>query len=148
MPKGSGKLVVAVTLAVYVAVAGTVATAGAQGARGSSRDGWRLPPNAATELSPLKVTDAVLGAGRKLYLSKCRRCHGPQGKGDGPDAEKKHQQDMVLTVAARAADNPDGVVFHKIWNGRTEPKMPVFSEELSREQAWAIVAYVQSLRAK
>jgi hypothetical protein len=38
-------------------------------------------------------------------------------------------------------------VFDKIWNGRSNPKMPTFSEELTREQAWAIVACVQSLRA-
>ena len=57
-------------------------------------------------------------------------------------------QDMNLTVASRAARNPDGVVFYKIWNGRSSPKMPEFSKELSKEQAWAIVAYVQTLRAR
>ena len=39
-------------------------------------------------------------------------------------------------------------MFYKIWNGRLNPKMPTFSEELTKEQAWAIVAYVQSLRGK
>jgi len=51
-------------------------------------------------------------------------------------------------VAARAARNTDGTVFYKIWNGRATPKMPAFSEQLSKEQAWTIVAYVQTLRAK
>ena len=55
---------------------------------------------------------------------------------------------MNLTNPARATPNPDGVVFYKIWNGRSSPKMPTFSEEISKEQAWAIVAYVQTLRAK
>ncbi|HUL75209.1 MAG TPA: c-type cytochrome [Vicinamibacterales bacterium] len=110
--------------------------------------GWTIPPTAATEKSPLTVNDAVIANGKKLFGSKCQRCHGPNGKGDGPDGEPEHQQDMDLTVAARAARNPDGVVFYKIWNGRSSPKMPTFSEELSKEQAWAIVAYVQTLRAK
>jgi len=110
--------------------------------------GWTIPPTAATEKSPLTVNDAVVANGKKLFGSKCQRCHGPNGKGDGPDGEPEHQQDMDLTVAARAARNPDGVVFYKIWNGRASPKMPTFSEELTKEQAWAIVAYVQTLRAK
>jgi mono/diheme cytochrome c family protein len=55
---------------------------------------------------------------------------------------------MNLTNPARAAANPEGVIFYKVWNGRTSPKMPAFSEELSKEQAWSVVAYVQTLRAK
>lgn len=117
-------------------------------AQGVGRDGWRLPANAATETSPLTVNASVLAAGRRIYTSKCQRCHGPKGKGDGEDAEVMDQQDMDLTRAARAKDNPDGVVFYKVWNGRTSPKMPTFSEELSREQTWAVVAFVQALREK
>jgi mono/diheme cytochrome c family protein len=54
--------------------------------------------------------------------------------------------DMDLTVAKRAARNPDGVVFYKVMNGRRKPKMPAFKEELTPEQVWAVVAYAQSLR--
>jgi mono/diheme cytochrome c family protein len=110
------------------------------------RPGWNLPPNAAAEKSPIAVNQAVLAAGRKLFISKCQRCHGPEGKGDGPDADANFAKDMDLRLVSRAADNPDGVVFHKIMTGRVKPKMPSFAEELSREQAWAIVAYVQTLR--
>ena len=112
------------------------------------RPGWNIPAAAATEKSPLTVTPAVLAAGRKLYLSKCQRCHGAEGKGDGPDADSNFVKDMDLRLVSRADENPDGVVFHKIWTGRVKPKMPAFSEELSREQAWAIVAYVQTLRTE
>jgi mono/diheme cytochrome c family protein len=110
--------------------------------------GWTLPQGAADEKNPLAVNDSVVAAGRKLFASKCQRCHGAEGKGDGPDADKKYRDDMNLTLAARAPRNPDGIVFYKIWNGRSTPKMPRFSEELSKDQAWAIVAYVQTLRAK
>ena len=53
---------------------------------------------------------------------------------------------MDLTNVARASRNSDGTVFYKIWNGRSNPKMPAFSEDTSKEQVWAIVAYAQSLR--
>lgn len=114
----------------------------------AGRGGWTIPPGAAEEKSPLTVNDGVIAAGKKLYANKCQRCHGPEGKGDGPDADKAHANDMNLTLAARASRNTDPVVFYKIWNGRSSPKMPRFSEEISRDQAWAIVAYVQTLRAK
>ena len=110
--------------------------------------GWTLPATAAEEKSPLTVNDGILAGGRKLFASKCERCHGSAGKGDGPDADKTHREHMDLTQAARAARNPDGVVFYKLWNGRSNPKMPAFKDELTREQAWAIVAYVQTLRTK
>ncbi len=113
----------------------------------AAQAGWKIPPTAAADKNPLTVNEGVLAAGRKLFVSKCQRCHGPQGKGDGPDATGDHAETMDLTSAKRAPENPDGVVFHKIWTGRVKPRMPAFSEELSREQVWAIVAYVQSLRA-
>ena len=55
---------------------------------------------------------------------------------------------MDLTMAARAARNPDGVLFYKIWNGRSASKMEAMSRELTKEQVWALVAYVQTLRAR
>jgi len=110
--------------------------------------GWNIPPDAKTEKSPLTVNDSVIANGKKLFGSKCQRCHGASGKGDGPDGDPEHADDMNLTNPSRAAVNPDGVVFYKIWNGRSSPKMPTFSEELTKDQAWAIVAYVQTLRAK
>lgn len=125
------------TLALGAAVA-------AQGRQG----GWNVPATAKDEKSPLTVNDAVLAGGKRIYEQKCQRCHGKTGKGDGPDAEAEHKEDMDLTVASRAARNPDGVVFYKIWNGRPSPKMPAMSEEATKEQVWAVVAYTQSLRGK
>jgi mono/diheme cytochrome c family protein len=114
----------------------------------SQNDGWTIPKGAAAEKSPLTVNDALVANGKKLFAAKCQRCHGPLGKGDGPDADPKHRHHMDLTSADGAKDNPDGVVFYRIWNGRTGPKMPTFSEELSKEQVWTVVAYVQTLRSK
>lgn len=129
-------------------VAATGIWLAAIGVVGAQQSGWIIPSNAAAEKSPLAVTDATTAAGRKLFTSKCERCHGPAGKGDGQDANPKFKHDMDLTKADDAAENPDGVVFYKIWNGRSSPKMPAFSEQISKEQAWTIVAYVQTLRPK
>ncbi len=58
------------------------------------------------------------------------------------------QEDMDLTIAQPRRRNPDGVVFYKVWNGRKKPKMPAQKNDLTKEQIWAVVAYVQTLREK
>jgi mono/diheme cytochrome c family protein len=110
--------------------------------------GWNLPPTADEEKNPLAGDPHAVAAGKELFMKTCKRCHGPGGKGDGPDADPDSMQDMDLTPARRAARNPDGVVFYKIWNGRTKPKMPAQKDELTKEQIWQIVSYVQTLREK
>ncbi len=110
--------------------------------------GWQLPATAADEKNPVAVTPATLAAGRRIFRENCQRCHGPQGKGDGSDADPKYKARMDLTSAARADRNPDGIVFHKILSGRQKPKMPAFKDKLTTEQVWTLVGYVQSLRAK
>jgi mono/diheme cytochrome c family protein len=113
---------------------------------GASKGGWTLPADADATKSPLTVDAKVLATGKALFKDKCQKCHGASGKGDGPDADPDAQEDMDLTRASRAAKNPDGVVFYKVWNGRKKPKMPAQKDDLTKEQIWAVVAYVQTLR--
>ena len=111
-------------------------------------NGWTIPPDAAQEKNPVAGDQTAVQAGKQLFEKNCKRCHGPAGKGDGPDADPDLQGDMDLTVARRAARNPDGVVFYKAWNGRAKPKMPAFKDTLTKDQVWQIVSYVQTLREK
>lgn len=112
----------------------------------SQSSGWQLPPEADDTTNPLPVDAKLLATGRAVFMDKCRRCHGPGGLGDGPDADPDARPDMNLTDPKRADQNSDGIVFYKVWNGRRRPKMPAFKDELTRDQAWAVVAYVQTLR--
>ena len=115
--------------------------------RPSNPNGWILPPEADKEKNPFAGDAKAVEAGKELYKKTCERCHGPGGKGDGPDADPDSMQDMDLTTARRAARNPDGTVFYKVWNGRKSPKMPAQKDELTKDQVWQIVAYTQTLRA-
>jgi mono/diheme cytochrome c family protein len=83
-----------------------------------------------------------------VFKDKCVKCHGPGGLGDGPDADPEYREDMDLTNPKRADRNADGVVFYKVSNGRRKPKMPAFKDELTEQQVWSVVAYVQTLRKK
>ena len=94
----------------------------------------------------LLVGMLVVATGKSIFKDKCQKCHGASGKGDGPDADPDAQEDMDLTRADRAAKNPDGVVFFKVFNGRKKPKMPAQKDELTKDQIWSVVAYAQTLR--
>lgn len=109
--------------------------------------GWQLPPDAAETKNPLTVDAKLLATGKAIFKEKCQKCHGAAGRGDGPDADPD-ADNMDLTDAKRAERNPDGVVFFKVSNGRKKPKMPAQKEELTKEQIWAVVSHVQTLRKK
>jgi mono/diheme cytochrome c family protein len=125
---------------VLVVVFAAAALASAQGG-----SGWTIPASGRTEESPLKPTPDVLKKGKSVFNSKCKRCHGPEGKGDGPESDPDEPA-ADLTDAERAKVNPDGVLFYKIWNGRSKPKMPAFKSEMTRDDVWAVVEYVKTLR--
>jgi mono/diheme cytochrome c family protein len=141
--------VLAIAALVYIFAIAFVSVGQAQQQQnGGGKGGWTVPPNAADEKNPLTADAATLAAGKDVFKKKCERCHGPGGLGDGKDADPDAQQDMDLTVARRAARNPDGVVFYKVLNGRKKPKMPAQKDELSKDQIWQVVTYVQTLRHK
>ncbi len=122
------------------------AAAAARQAQPSSSSGWQLPPDADETKNPLTVDAKLLATGKAIFGDKCRKCHGPGGLGDGPDADPDATENMNLTDPKRADQNSDGIVFYKVSNGRRRPKMPAFKDELSKEQIWAVVSYVQTLR--
>ena len=139
----------AVTVSICITAAAVAAKhppAQAGKADAKSASGWQLPADADTKKNPLPVDAKLLATGKALFKDKCQKCHGASGRGDGPDADPDAQEDMDLTRASRAAKNPDGVIFYKAWNGRKKPKMPAVKDDLTEQQLWAIVAYVQTLR--
>jgi mono/diheme cytochrome c family protein len=96
----------------------------------------------------MPADEKTLATGRAIFKDKCQRCHGPGGLGDGPDSDPDSREYMDLTNPERADRNVDGVVYYKVLNGRRRPKMPTFKDELTEQQIWAVVTYVQSLRKK
>ena len=58
-----------------------------------------------TEKSPARSPADAARAGKVLFLSNCARCHGQEGKGNGPDSD--HAAD--LTDDLRTELNTEGV---------------------------------------
>ena len=106
--------------------------------------GWTVPPTAKDEKSPLKPAPDIVKRGRAVFTATCQKCHGPQAKGDGPDSDPRSPA-ADLTDEFRFELNPEGVLYHKVWDGHP-PEMPAFKSTLTRDQVWQVVAYVMSLR--
>jgi mono/diheme cytochrome c family protein len=128
------------------ALAAVMASQDQPPAGGRSGRGWEIPAGAAQEPNPVTASPEVLAKGKKLFTDNCQKCHGASGKGDGPDADPDEAPED-LTDSSRAARNPDGVMYYKVWNGRKSPKMPgMKTEGWSKEDVWTVVHYTKSLR--
>lgn len=110
--------------------------------------GWLVPDGGREEKSPMSSVAGAAERGKALYAAHCARCHGAEGKGDGPDAEYAAD----LTDDLRTELNTEGVLFYKIWNGRIKQgkgpteDMPAFTGKLEKDQVWLLVEYLKVLR--
>lgn len=117
--------------------------------------------------NPLEITEATIAQGQALYLAYCAVCHGTEGKGDGPIT-----QDRTLKTAngSRQLENfppppnmqasgginssrgglmselSDGKIYHTITYG--VGLMGSHASQLSPEERWKVVAYVNELQKK
>ena len=111
--------------------------------------GWMIAEGARDEKSPLSSVAGAATRGKAVFAANCARCHGPEGKGNGPDSD--HAAD--LTDDLRTELNPEGVLFYKVLNGHGKQlrgymyDMPAFQATLSKDEIWAVVEYLKVLRA-
>ena len=101
---------------------------------------------------------AALKEGRQFYDSiGCRKCHGDQGRGDGPSAPTLKDDAGFPIFAADLHQNwrfrgGAGVedIYHRLRTGLDGTPMPSFSDLIDQkfltdEQLWRLAQYVRSL---
>jgi len=87
----------------------------------------------------------------EIYAALCAACHGPQGKGEGAPAFEHPPRNFGtfgLTMGfTMGGDKMRGGIFRKIEGAQRDPAslMPGFGAQLSQEQIWALVYYVEHL---
>ncbi len=107
---------------------------------------FKIPPEDAKKVNPLKSDASTIADGKKLFSSQCYLCHGKDGDGKGELAE-----DMKLKLhnyhdAAALKDKTDGELFYILSKGKGE--MPSEGDRLSETQRWQLIAYIRSLAGK
>lgn len=93
--------------------------------------------------SPVTGSDAALARGEAVYLTYCEVCHGLQGKGDGPVAQRGYPAPPSL-LAPNAMNMKDGQMFHILTYGQNN--MPSYASQVLREDRWKVIAYVRTLQ--
>ncbi|MFI5222218.1 MAG: c-type cytochrome [Bacteroidia bacterium] len=90
-------------------------------------DPWKVPEKFEKMKNPVKSDAASVKAGREIYISHCKSCHGVNGKGDGPKASHLSNQPTDLTTADFQKQS-DGSLFYKIYYGHKD--MPSFKKRI------------------
>jgi mono/diheme cytochrome c family protein len=80
------------------------------------------------------------------------RCHGPTLSGDGYIKYERPKKSSLIRENRRVGWDTDpggkaAAYFEAVSTGQKvigDPSMPVFSEKLSRQQIWQVIAYVRS----
>ncbi|MGH7236812.1 MAG: c-type cytochrome [Nitrospiraceae bacterium] len=88
--------------------------------------------------------DRVGERGRAIYLDRCAVCHGPQGRGDGPEAPFLSPRPASL-ISAGTSVKSDAEFLAVIANGKPRTAMPAWKDRLSEEQRREVLAYIRSL---
>ncbi len=94
--------------------------------------------------NPLKITDELILRGHNRYNIHCIVCHGPTGSGNGLVVERGFNQPPSF-YDRRLRQAEAGHFYDVITNGRGV--MASYANQLSPEDRWAVVAYIQHLQS-
>ena len=132
------------SLALLAALAGSTFVAVNSYADGPPEK-WEAPSRAAKKKNPVPADAKSVAAGKVVYNAQCLSCHGPAGKGDGPQAHDLNPKPRDLSDPAIQGQT-DGSMFWKITEGKKP--MPTFSNLISEDDRWNVINYVRTLAAK
>jgi len=93
--------------------------------------------------NPFEKNEINLKAGEELFGIFCVECHGSAGLGDGLVGIKLPGAPPAYTSAA-LKNLPEGKIFHTITYGKG--LMGSHASQLTQEERWKLVLYVQKLQ--
>ena len=106
-----------------------------------------LPAAYAAQRDPTPDSALKLRRGRFLFDSHCTACHGWTGQGSGPEAFALVPAPADLEWLARTPKNRSQTyMYWSIAEGGRQfaSDMPAFKGKLSRNDIWAVAAYVRA----
>ncbi|HEX9423200.1 MAG TPA: cytochrome c [Pyrinomonadaceae bacterium] len=104
---------------------------------------------ATTSQTARAMSGGNAGSGRDVHVKNCQRCHGPQGKGDGPAGKLLKTKPADWTNKQKMSGLSDDYIFKIIWGGGgivgKSTLMPAFKGKLTDEQIRDVRAFIRSL---
>ena len=103
-------------------------------------------PEAAKLENPIAMTAESIEAGEKLYMRRCRGCHGSDAMG-GPPKEAGEAPTPNLVDHEYEYGSTDGEIFYVIRNGiPPDLVMEPYDDRLDKTDTWNLVNYIRSLQ--
>lgn len=96
------------------------------------------------EVNPLPVTAQLLARGQRQFNIYCSPCHGQTGEGNGITKKIGAMAIVANLHDKRIVELADGEIFNTASNGKGV--MQGYAPQVSREDRWAIVAYLRTLQ--
>jgi mono/diheme cytochrome c family protein len=106
---------------------------------------YKIPPEAAAKVNPVKPTAESVARGRKIYAYDCAMCHGKDGDGKG-DLASDYKNLTDFTNPETLKNRTDGELFYIIRNGKGD--MPPEDQRAKDEDVWNMVNLVRSFAKK
>lgn len=97
-------------------------------------------------LFPRPGEAADLARGEKIYKMMCLKCHGKEGKGDGPKAKELSKKPADYTNPDFFAKRSDADLKKTVTEGK-EP-MPSFRARLKDKDVDDVIAYIKTFAKK
>ncbi len=94
--------------------------------------------------NPVRLTDAHLIAGVKLYAKNCAVCHGVSDGMPSTIARGLYQNAPQFAKDG-VEDDPEGVTYWKIDHGIRLTGMPAFGASLDRTQLWQLALFLKHM---
>jgi cytochrome c oxidase cbb3-type subunit 3 len=97
----------------------------------------------------LPAAAADVAAAKKEFVRFCSKCHGNEGKGDGPQADALTTKPRDFTDCTRMKAISDEMAFTAIKEGgeavHLSKDMPAWKDGMEDDEIHDLVAYVRSL---
>jgi high-affinity iron transporter len=87
-----------------------------------------------------------LARGREIYQTTCTACHGPAGRGDGPQAVAIIPRPANLADSAALSGSSPLDFYRRITVGVAGTAMAPYEHTLSGTDRWAVALYASTLR--
>lgn len=105
---------------------------------------WVVPDAFKNKKNPTASNATSIAAGKDLWNTHCKSCHGAKGLGDGSKAAQLKTEPGDFSKADTQAQT-DGSLFYKIAEGRDD--MPSFKKKIpEQEDIWNLVVFVRTLK--
>src|SRR5688572_12623679 len=105
---------------------------------------WTVPDAAKNKKNPVASSAESIAAGKALWSTHCKSCHGTKGLGDGSKAAQLKTEPGDFSKADFQSQS-DGSLFYKTTEGRDD--MPSFKKKIpDADERWSVVLFMRTLK--